>query len=182
MLHFLKLMLQLVLSPAKGWEDIAVGADSSRRTLLVGLLPLASIASVTVFFGAVYQTNPSFSLLLIQAVVTFAKYAITYFVGVTVLTLSLPHLAIDGLVDRERVELFCSYCVGLMALVGIIENFMPMELSLLQFLPLYVIVVMCIGRTYLDVDERNIFRFAAVGTLSIVLPVYLIDRLMLSAA
>lgn len=178
MLHFLKLMLQLILAPTRGWDDIAVSADSPQYTLRHGLLPLAAVASVTVFIGAFYQVHPSFSRLFIQAVVTFVKYAVTYYAGVTVLTIALPWLSIDGLVDRARVELFCAYCVGMMAVVGAVEHFLPMELSLLQFLPLVIIAVMCYGRTYLDVDERNIFKFAGVATLSIILPVYFIDWLM----
>lgn len=179
MLHYLKLMLQILMAPQRGWEDVEAEGATARRVLLRGLLPLVAIAAVTVGFGALYQLHPSFSELLIKGVVVFLRYAISYFIGVAVLTYTLPRLTADGLVDRERVELFCAYCVGMMALIGILENLLPMELTLLQFLPIYVVVVICLGRGFVDVDERNIFSFAACAIIGIILPVYLIDRLLL---
>ena len=182
MFHYLKLMLQLAMSPAKGWEDIAAGADSSRRTLTRGLLPVIGVAALTVFIGAFYALRPSFGALLIGSVITFAKYSITYFVGVAVLTFALPRLAEGAIPERESVEIFCAYSVGLMAVIGTLENLLPMQLSLLQFLPLLVIVVMCLGRNFLNINEKRIFQFAAVVTLSLVLPVFLIGSLVGAAA
>lgn len=182
MLHYLKLMLQLVLSPTKGWEDIADGADSSRRTLTHGLIPAIAIASLTVFTGLFYDLKPSLGALMINAVVTFAKYSITYFIAVAVLSLTLPRLTSYNPPKRETVEIFCAYSVGLMATIGTLENLLPMELSLLQFLPLLVIVVMCMGRNYIHIDEKHIFSFAAIVTLCIVLPVFIIGNLVSAAA
>jgi len=181
MLHYLKLMLQILMAPQRGWEDVEAAGETSRHTLLRGLLPLVGLAALTVGFGALYQLHPTFPALLIKAVVTFVRYAISYFIGVAVLTYALPRLTRDGLVSRERVELFCAYCVGMMALIGILENLLPMELTLLQFLPIYVVVVICQGRAFVDVDERGIFRFAACAIVGIILPVFLIDRLLLPA-
>lgn len=178
MLRYLKLMLQLLMAPSRGWEDVAESAVDSRRTLLRGLVPLAALAALTCFLGALYQLHPSFSALLIDAIVTFVKYTLTYFVAVAMLVYALPRLTADGLVNRERVELFCAFCVGMLAIIGILEHLLPMELTLLQFLPIYVIVVMAMGRKFVDVGEENIFRFAGVATLSVILPVYLIDWLL----
>lgn len=181
MLHYLKLMLQLVMAPTRGWEDVAAGADTPRRTLLAGLLPLAAIAAATVYLGAFYELHPSFAKLTVAAVVTFLKYAVSYFVAVAILTYSLPRLTADGLVNRETVDLFAAYSLGIMAAIGILENLLPMELTLLQFLPIYVVVVICMGRKFLDVDSADIFRFTAVGILSVIVPVYLIDMLLMPA-
>ncbi len=178
MLHFLKLMLQLVLSPLRGWEDVAISAGSPRHTLTHGLIPLAALAAITAFSGLFYDIKPSVGLIIIQAVISFVKYLAAYFIAVAALTTALPSIAIEGFMDRARVEIFCAYSVGLMAMMGILQNLLPMELSLLQFLPLYYIIVMCIGRTYLDVDEKKIFRFVIVDIISIILPVYLIDYIL----
>ena len=62
------------------------------------------------------------------------------------------------------------------------QNLLPMELTLLQFLPIYVVVVICLGRTFLNVDESNIFRFAAFSIAGLILPVYIIDWLLMPAA
>lgn len=178
MLHYLKLMLQLLMAPARGWEDVAESAENSRHTLLCGLLPLAALAALSAFTGRFYQLHPSFTPLLVKAVVMFIKYTVTYFIGVALLLNVLPRLTSDGLVNRERVELFCAYCEGMMAVIGILECVMPMDITLLQFLPIYVVVVICMGRRFVDVDERNIFRFAGVSVFGLIVPVYLIDMLL----
>ncbi len=178
MLHYLKLMLQLLMAPARGWEDVAESAENPRHTLLCGLLPLAALAGLSAFTGRFYQLHPSFTPLLVKAVVMFIKYTVTYFIGVALLLNVLPRLTSDGLVNRERVELFCAYCEGMMAVIGILECVMPMDITLLQFLPIYVVVVICMGRRFVDVDERNIFRFAGVSVFGLIVPVYLIDMLL----
>lgn len=182
MLHYLKLMLQILMAPQRGWEDVEADGETSRHTLLCGLLPLVGVAALTVGFSAFYELRPSLPQLLIRAVVSFASYMISYFIGVTVLVYSLPHLSNSGRVNRERVELFSAYCTGMMAAIGILQNLLPMELTLLQFLPIYVVVVICLGRNFVDVGEQNIFRFAAVSIAGIILPVFLIGRLLLPSA
>ena len=180
--HYLKLMIQILMAPSRGWED--VGADNSDARAIVrgALLPLVILATTSVGFDAFYQLHPSVVGLIIRAIAFFASYMIAYYCGVAVLTFALPRLAIDGAVDRNRVELFCAYCTGMMTLIGVLRNLLPMELTLLQFLPIYVVVVICIGRTFLDVDERNIFRFAAFAIIGLILPVYLIDWLLTRVA
>lgn len=181
MLHYLKLMLQLILSPTKGWEDIASGADSPRRTLTHGLAPLAAAAGLSSFVCLFYFDAPPFGVVFLQAVAETITYVITYFLGVTVMTYAMQWMSSLPEGGRQRVELFCAYSTGIMALVGVLEGLLPMELTLLQFLPLYVIVVMCCARDFLGVDEKHIFRLAGAGTVSIVVPVYVIDMLMRSA-
>lgn len=174
MLHFLKLMVQLILSPTKGWEDIAISADPPRRSFTHGLLPLAGAAALSQFLCLFYFDAPPFGVVFLQAVVVFVSYAITYFIGVSVLSFFLQRTPDE----RFRIELFSAYSTGIMALVGILEGVLPMELTLLQFLPLYVIVVMCCGREFLGVEEKQIFRLAAVATLGNIVPVFLIGKLM----
>lgn len=182
MLHFLKLMLQVLMAPTRGWEDVGADSADARTALRTGLLPLVAIASITVGISAFYELHPSVGALIVKAIVVFARYMIAYFCGVALLTYALPKLAINGAFDRNRTELFCVYCTAIMASIGILQNLLPMELTLLQFLPIYVVVVICLGRTFLDVDESNIFRFAAYSIVGLILPVYIIDRLLMPAA
>lgn len=178
MLHYLKLMLQLLMSPLRGWEDVAECADTSRRTLLYGLLPLAGFAAISCFLGAFYQIHPTFAALLRDAVIEFIKYVVAYFVGVAVLSNILPRLTVSGKVNRERVELMCAYGVGIMSLIGLLSNLFPMEIVLFQFLPIYVVIVLCLGRKFVDVAEQNMLLFAGVSVLGLIVPVYLIERLL----
>lgn len=177
MLHFLRLILQLAMSPSRGWEDVAAAAENSRHSLLHGLLPLAAIAALTVYFDAFFSLRPNFASLTVLAVVEFLKYSVSYFIASSIITAILPRLTADGLVNREYVGLFCSYNLGIMAIIGILENLMPAELTLLEFLPIYDVVVICMGRKFLDVEASNTFKFTALGVMSIIVPIYVIDKL-----
>lgn len=181
MLHYLKLMLQLAMSPTRGWEDIATSADDSRHTFFAGLLPLILLASAAVFVDVIYHPHTSIATIIISAIVTFLKYAVTYFVANAILVNTLPRMTDDGLVNRDDVGLFCSYSIGMMVIIGIIETLLPMEITLLQFLPLYVVAIICLGRKFLNINSASIGRFAAVSITGIIIPVFLFDFLLKTA-
>lgn len=179
MLHYLKLMVQILMSPRSGWEDVLADSQSPRQVLIYGLIPLSLIAALTVFVGYFYQSAPNVSEMLIKAVVVFARYVLTYFIAVALLVFALPRLTSDGIIERRRIELLTAYCIGMMALIGILENVLPMEMPLLQFLPIYIVVIIIQSRRFVDVDEANSFRYAACAIAGIILPVFIIDRILL---
>lgn len=179
MLHYLKLLVQILMSPKCGWEDVVADGISPRHVLLHGLTPLAGLAALTVGFGFIYLHHPRVDTLLIEAVVAFARYMLTYFIAVGLLTYALPKLTADGIIARERVELLTAYCVGMMALIGILENILPMELPLLQFLPIYVVVVIIQSRWFIGIEDSRLFAYAACAITAIILPVFIIDRILL---
>lgn len=180
MLHYLRLMLQILMAPRRGWEDVA--ADDGccpRHILFQGLIPLAGIAALSVGTGFLYKNDAHIDVMLITAIVTFARYVLTYFIAVALLMYALPKLAENGVAVKRNVELLSAYCVGIMALIGIFENLLPMEIPLLQFLPLYVVVVIIQSRWFINVAETSLFRYAACAIAGIILPVFLIDRIIL---
>ncbi len=52
MKDYLKCLLQLILSPRNGWEDIEKGDVSPSRLAVDGFLPLIAITAVSVFVPA----------------------------------------------------------------------------------------------------------------------------------
>lgn len=178
MLNYLKLMLQLVLAPSRGWDDVAEAAPESRRILLAGLIPLCVLTGFSVGVSALWETHPQLSVIIIRSVITFAVYMLTYFIAQALLTALLPRISADGLVDRERVALFSAFCVGQMSVIGLLENLLPAELALLQFLPLFVVVVMAKARRFLGVDESKTGLMVAFEVVSVILPVYVIGEVL----
>ncbi len=126
LLHYLKLMIQILMAPQRGWEDVSADNADAREVVRRALLPLVAIATATVGFEAFYDIHPSVAGLIIKAIAFFASYMIAYYCGVAVLMFALPRLAIEGAVDRNRVELFCAYCTGMMTMIGILQNLLPM--------------------------------------------------------
>ena len=54
MKDYLKCLLQLILSPRNGWEDIEKGDVSPSRLAVDGFLPLIAITAVSVFVRAMF--------------------------------------------------------------------------------------------------------------------------------
>lgn len=177
MLNYLKLMLQLVLAPSKGWVDVAKAEPDPLRMLLFGLLPVSVLAGASVGVSVLWDSRVHVSSLIIGGVVTFAVYLLTYFIAQALLTALLPRITEDGLIDRERVSLFAELCVGMMGIIAMIENLLPAEVPILQFLPLFVVVVMYRARGFLGVDQTKVGLMLAFGIIAVILPVYILDHL-----
>lgn len=178
MLQYLKLLLQLILAPSKGWEDVEAANPSSHRALVAGLLPLVFIAALSVGVAAIWEIHPRVSTVVIRAVVTFAVYMLTYFIAIAVLNAVLPRLTFDGTIDHERIRLFASFDVAMMAIIGILENLLPMNVALLQFMPIYLIIVFHGAMRYLNIDAARVFAFIGISIVAIIVPVYLVGRIL----
>ena len=178
MLRYLKMMLQLILAPTKGWEDVSHTSMSARSALIWGMLPLAALAGASAVVTEMLEARPTTAKIILGVVVNFLQYPLTYFLADAVMTALLPKLTADGRVDRERLGLFLSLSVGMMALIGILVNVLPMEVTLLQFLPLYVLVVMVQGRRYLDVTDDRAGMLAALELGAVIVPIYLLNYLL----
>lgn len=166
------------MAPKSGWEDVLADRQQPRDILLKGLLPLAVIAALSVGFNALYQIHPTTVYIIGRALAEFCRYMITYFIAVALLLYVLPRLTNDNTVPRPRIELLSAYCVGMMAIIGIFKNLLPMEMPLLQFLPFYIIVVIIQSRQFVNIDDKYLFRYAACATVGIILPVFIIDRIL----
>ncbi|MDE7144271.1 MAG: hypothetical protein K2N76_05675, partial [Muribaculaceae bacterium] len=95
-----------------------------------------------------------------------------------VLTAYLPRITSDGRVDEYRLTVFLCFAVGLMSMIGILSNLMPMTLTLVEFLPLYVAVVMFKGREYLGVRSDVVGGYAGATVLSVIMPVFLFEFIL----
>ena len=179
MLHFFKLMLQLLLSPARGWEDVAEHSDGARRVFMCGLLPMLLLSSLSVVLWAVYQPQhiPPGEV-LVGALATFCRYFIAYFIGLFVMVSVLPRLSANGKISEESVHLFMVYTMSMMCGINLLVNVFPMELTLLQLLPLYVWLVMCRGNRFLNVPEGLILKYAALTFAAVLVPVFLMQWLL----
>ena len=54
MLEYLKYLVQLLLSPARGWEDISAKSPDPEEMTRKGLYPLIGIAAVSEFCAFFY--------------------------------------------------------------------------------------------------------------------------------
>lgn len=187
MLQFLRYMLQLIISPKNGWADILRANIDPKLLLQSGLYPLLGATAITCFFAVYYQAEVTLVMALQQAIVVFISYFITYFLAnLTFSTLLNPMMsgAVQGENAGEKeivhyesddrlVQTFVLYNVAILASVTFLRNILPIEISLLQVLPLGVVFIMWRGVEYLNIPEKRTGQFMFLSVFSILVPAYL---------
>lgn len=169
-------MLQLVLAPVKGWEDVAADNFSGRDLLVKGLIPFIFFAALTVFMRLIYQPDSHIANAIQQMVVCFIKYFVSYYLAVFIFTLYLP-TCIEGELSVKRCNTFIAYGVGLLAAVNIVKNCIPVELALSFLMPIYVLYIMWRGMRYMNISFNGIGTFILLVVFALIVPPYALQYL-----
>ena len=176
MLKFLTCLIQLIISPARGWEDIAAEGDEPRKICSDGFYPLLGVTACSVFIRRFYDVELGVAKMIQDAIITFVEYFVTYFLASFLFSIFLGKV-IDGELNEKKYHTFAIYNISLLALIAIVSNCLPMELSIVQFLPVFTIVVMWMGKRYLSVREDKSFTFIFIAAVAILVMPYLLGYL-----
>lgn len=175
-LYYLRDMMQLILSPSKGWEDIALDNYDAKKLLKSGLIPLILISSIGVWINVFLDVESSVWVAFQQMTVCFIKYLATFYLANFVFTLYLP-ICIDGELSLQNCQTFICYGVGLLAFINLIQNIVPVEIALLYILPVYVLYILWRGLHYMNIGFHGVGTFILMIFFAILMPAYLIQYL-----
>jgi len=176
MLKYLGYLIQLILSPGKGWDDIALSKLTPKSVAADGFYPLLGVASCTVFAQYLYDSDLTLPVLIEGAVITFVSYFISYFIASFMFAMFGKRL-IKGEPDEKRYNLFILFNLSILVLITMLKNCLPMSLSLVEFLPLFVLLAMWMGHRYLDVEPGKEGSFTVFCALAILAPPFLLGFL-----
>ncbi len=174
MLAFLKYILQLLLSPASGWDDIASGRPAPEELLHRGLYPLLAVAALTEFLALTWNHDAGFVSVLIRSIVDFGAYFISIFVARLLFEMYFPAMCKKE-PDRRRVSLFIIFALGIMVIFQILDNVVPWDTVYLSLLPLYAVLVIYKSEAFLGVAIDSQMRFLLLGagaTVAVPLAIY----------
>lgn len=175
MLRYLKHLLQLILSPSNGWEDIGIADDSPRDITVKGYYPLIFVAALSVAMQGIYH-HVQFINLFLGVIATFVAYFVALFFGFFILSLMAePNL--ERSYDEQRANTFVLYTLGLQAVITIILNVLPITSAMLFFLPFYVALIQWKGCRYMGVRNGRTGHFMAVAILGALIPIYIFQFL-----
>lgn len=173
MLSFLKYLLQLVMSPHRGWEEVSADSRSAEQLTQTGLYPLIGIAALSEFIQYFYVRELGLITLLERALAEFVTYFATYFIARTVLEMAMPSL-VSGEPNARKIDRLVIYSLSLMVIIEIIANALPVNIPIVTFLPIVVLVVIWKSSLYLSVrQDREIMYVAVAGCSVILLPILL---------
>lgn len=173
MLIYLRALFQLILSPGRGWEDIAQEDIDPRKLAATGLYPMIAIAALTELVKAFWNSDYGVMELIAQPIITFVMYFTGYFIGIFFMSIIMPELSAGSNVDK-RMHTFVNYSMGLLTVIEIINNMLPIDVPLVYFFPLYVAVIQWKGNRYMQVSDAYAGRFVLLTAPLVLLPPYLI--------
>lgn len=176
MATYLIYLLQLIISPSKGWQAIGEASLKPRLLCSEGFFPLIGVVACSVFMRLLYYDEATLPGVIQGAVVTFLAYFITYFLASFLLSLFGPNISENGS-DETRNQIFVIFNLSLLAIINLIANCLPMELSIIQFLPLFCCVVMWMGKDFLEIRRDKGVWFLVLGIVSVMVPPYVIERI-----
>ncbi len=174
MLIYLKNIIQLVISPDNGWEDI--DADRSSQRAFKGLLWMTGIAALSVFVQLLYAHHIPLVAMFQMVIVVMISYGATYFIGNSVVTSWLPRIN-GGVSDADRVHLFSAYSVSLLSIQTIVSNLLPITFAILELWPIYTVVIMWRAMAILDISVEATGKYLLAVILGFILPSQLLPRI-----
>lgn len=171
MKRYLKHLFQLILSPGNGWEDIDSANENPRSISQSGFYPLIAITAASVFIQGIYHHQIPFLVLFLRMLVTFLVFFLSYFFGAFILSIFVES-TLNGRYNERKCHTFALYTLGLLALISLIVNCLPVTSMMLFFLPFYVALIQWKATKYMDIKEPKIGIFMIIAILGVLLPPY----------
>lgn len=174
MLLFLRNILQLILAPSRGWEDISA-CDTGVATLQQkGMYPLIVAAALSVFARSVYEPGLTFPVLIVMALVVLVSFFGCYFLSVVSFK-SMFYRYCSHEPSELKYSTVIIYVISLLCLSEVVCNAMPVKLGLEYLLPIGVGMILWKSDVYLSVAEDRNLGFIFFGLITVILPPLLIQ-------
>ncbi|MDE5857798.1 MAG: hypothetical protein K2H32_05535, partial [Muribaculaceae bacterium] len=78
-------------------------------------------------------------------------------------------------IDSNRASIFIIYNMGVLEVLAILTNLLPVKHSLLQFFPFLVALLMWKGADFMDIASNRVGHFTFLSVFSILVPIYLLQ-------
>ena len=179
MLIFFRNILQLILAPAKCWEDVAASRISPHELFTKHVLPLITVASLSIFVRIFYNFDYQILWLLVKAMVIFVSFFVSFYFSLVVFK-SYFHYFCEGDPNERHFTTVIAYCVSLLAITEIVCNVLPVNLGLEYLLPLAVALIFWKADAYLRVLPTMDMPYALFGLCVVVLPSAIIQSIFYS--
>lgn len=164
---FVKNIVQLIISPDNGWDDIAESASHNRS--LVGMAWTIFIAAATVYVQLCYAGHPSGIVLTQLFIGIMVSLWATYFIADFVLVQWLPRLN-EGVLNDSIFKQLLPCSISLLALQPMLNNLLPINFAILELWPLYVLVILWRAMKVLDIDETQTVKYICCMLVAFVIP------------
>lgn len=176
---YIRQLIQLILSPARGWEDISEAAltpDDIRRR---GFMPWLGITALSEFIPLAYDPTLTFLVAAESAVAVAGGMFVAMYVAGIVFDISLGRF-VDGTLNLAKGSVLSLYMIGIACMFTILANMLPTTLTIVHFLPLLSVLIIFKSTRFIGVragDAMSYLGLAAIVTIA--LPIAVVGLLKL---
>lgn len=166
MLLYIKQLLQLILSPARGWEDVSAEVMRPDEVQLRGFYPWLAVVGLSEF-ARLFYTDINVMGCLLAAIAIAGALAISLELSKIFLELIIP-MQIDPKINLDKLRLFNVFMIGLIGMYRVIANLLPPSLTLLSFLPALSLMVIFKSTAFLGIPGDRILSFLLLAAISVI--------------
>lgn len=177
MWRFYKNIIQLIISPDNGWEDIKQTSRPERA--LLGMIWMIIVVAVSPLLHYVYSSDASWFTVVKESIMIVISMGLTYFIAGMIMNNWIPRFN-GGVEINEKVTIFDSYMTSLLSLQILITNILPLSFAILTLWPVYVAIIMWRGMTFMDLEPRSTGKYIAIVIISLIVPSQVLIKLFLS--
>lgn len=174
MWRFFKNIIQLIISPDNGWDDINRTSIPARAQM--GAIWCLCIATMSPWVKIIYYPDASWLSLIESSIITLISYGLTYYFAGLLMSLWLPRIN-GGIDSNSKIVIFNSYIISLLTFQVMVVNILPLTFAIFELWPVYVSVIMWRGMKCLDVEEQNAGKFIFLSIITLVIPALLLYKL-----
>lgn len=177
MRHFLKNILQLLLSPIHGWDEVSRDGLTPEHIASRGLYPLIGLASVTYFIQGIYAVQFELVTLLQHALVVFMSLFLSFFIGKLGMETFTARFVDTGKLNVFKTDTLAVYIIGILGIMQIVSNALPVQTVLVYLLLVFAVIVIWKSCRYLDIAVEKETNFTAMAIGVLIAPKILLDVL-----
>ena len=165
---YIRHILQLLLSPARGWEDISGAVQPAEDIQRRGFFPWIAVSGLSEFLRLFYGVHGGFFAVFLSAIAMTATLFVSLYFARLIMDIALPRY-VDSKISVAKINVFATYMMGINGLFLIIANALPASMTFTRFLPILSIVVMFKASVYLAIREENLMAFLGIATAAVII-------------
>ena len=161
----LKKLLVVIIKPKLGWQYIDDSGNSTQRVLSSVFFPLLAILAVSCFIPMIYDsTTHTLSSSLMDAIVSFSGYMLTYFLCSYLLSGFYPEFS-RSQIAFAKLNNYLIYNLSFMIILSVLMNVLNAEFSVLYFMFLYMPYIAFKRLEFLGLKRNKNTKFFIISTL-----------------
>ncbi len=179
---YIRQLLQLVLSPGGGWDDISEAAQTPDEVQRRGFYPWLALTALSEFVRLAYDSSLTFLAVFESAIAVAGGMFVSMYVARVFFDITLPRY-VDGTLNISKSGIMTLYMIGVACLFRIVANVLPTSLTMVHFLPLLSLLIIFKSSKFIGVRPDCAMTYLGIATLAtIVLPMVAVGLLMIVIA